>query len=51
MSRDFDITNLDHAAIEREARRLRAQALASGLRSVRAWTVAALQRRPAAQTV
>lgn len=50
MSRDFDTNNIDKAAIEREARRLRAQVLASGMRSVRDWTVAALQRRISART-
>ena len=46
MSRDFDIRNIDTAAIERDARRLRAKTLSSGLRSVRNWTVGMLQRRP-----
>lgn len=50
MSRDFDIRHIDRTAIEHEARRLRAQALASGVRSVRDWTVAAFQRRPSART-
>lgn len=50
MSNDFDIRNIDAAAIERDARRLRAEALSSGLRSVRNWTVGMLQRRPDGRT-
>ncbi len=51
MSRHFDTRNIDRAAIEREARRMQAEALASGFRSVRNWTVGMFQRRPAGQTI
>lgn len=51
MSRDFEIQDIDLAEVEREARRLRAQALATGMRSVRDWTMSAFQRRSTSRAV
>lgn len=50
MTKDFDTRNIDRIAIEREARRLRAEAISTGIRSVRNWTMSAFHRRPAART-
>jgi len=49
--RNFDTRNIDRAGIEREARRMQAEAFASGFRSVRNWTVGMLQRRPASRAI
>jgi hypothetical protein len=51
MSRHFDTRNIDRAGIEREARRMQAEFLASGFRSVRNWTVGMLQRRPEGRAI
>lgn len=51
MSRQFDIQEIDLDVVEREARRLRAEAFATGMRSVRDWTMAAFQRRSTARTL
>ena len=37
MKPDFDPANIDIFEVEREARRLRAEATANGLRTARAW--------------
>ena len=50
MNVDFEIKEIDRAMVEREARRLRAEAFAKGVRSVRNWTMAAFQRRPAVRS-
>jgi len=41
----FDVKDIDMMAIELEARKLRAEAVASGLRSLRNWTMTAFQAK------
>jgi hypothetical protein len=50
MSRDYETMKIDRVAIELEARRLRAEAIASGVRSIRNWTMSAFHRRGASRT-
>jgi hypothetical protein len=40
-----DVKDIDMMAIELEARKLRAEAVASGLRSLRNWTMTAFQAK------
>ncbi|MEM6825088.1 MAG: hypothetical protein AAF566_08245 [Pseudomonadota bacterium] len=50
MSSDFDIKDIDQRAIELEARRLRARAIASGVRSIRKWTMGVFHRQAPTRT-
>lgn len=50
MSREYETMKIDRVAIELEARRLRAEAIASGVRSIRNWTMSAFHRRGASRT-
>lgn len=42
---------IDHIEIEREARRMQAEAVAQSVRSMRNWVRGALRRRPVDRTI